>query len=224
MLDIKQLKKSYIVWWNPLLVLKWIDLHIKKWDFISIMWPSWSGKSTLMNMIGILDAPTSGKYLFDGVSVANFSPDVQADFRRDKIGFVFQWYNLLPKLPAWKQVSLPLFYKWWWQEKRYNKAIEILSELWLKDRIDHTPDMLSWWEQQRVCIARALVCNPSLIISDEPTWALDSKTWKEILKLFTKLNKQWITIVMVTHDKEVASYAKRIIHIKDGLIHKIKKQ
>ena len=224
MLDIKNLKKSYIVGGKPLLVLKWIDLRIKKWDFIAIMWPSGSWKSTLMNMIGILDTPTSGKYLFNNVNVANFEPDTQADFRRDKIGFVFQWYNLLPRLEAWKQVALPLFYKGRGYEKRYKRAVEVLTQLWLKERLNHSPDMLSWGEQQRVCIGRALACNPDLILSDEPTGALDSKTGEDLLKLFTDLNKQGITMIMVTHDPEVASYAKKTIHIKDGLIHKIEKQ
>jgi len=205
------------------MILKWIDLQIKKWDFIAIMWPSWSWKSTLMNMIGILDIPSSWEYLFEKTSVAWFSEDKQAEFRRDKIWFIFQGYNLLPRLDARSQVALPLSYKWRWYQKKYQKAVEVLSSLWLKDKINHTPDMLSWGEQQRVCIARALICNPALLLADEPTGALDSVTWKELLKLFTKLSKQWKTIIMVTHDHEVASYAHKTIHIKDGLIDKQKK-
>ncbi len=222
MIKIKKLIKSYIIWGEPVEVLKWIDLKIEKGEFIAIMGPSWSWKSTLMNMIGILDVPTSGKYKFEWINVAKFTEDEQALFRRDQIWFIFQWYNLLPKLPAWSQVALPLAYKWLGREKRYKKAVETLTSVWLKDKINHTPDMLSGWQQQRVCIARALVCNPLLLLADEPTWALDSKTWKEILELFTKLNKEWKTIIMITHDKEVASYASKRIHIKDGLVHKTK--
>lgn len=223
MIEITQLKKSYIVAGKPVMVLKWIDLQIKKWDFVAIMWPSWSWKTTLMNMFGILDEPTSGKYLFDNVNVAKLSSDEQANFRRDKIGFVFQLYNLLPRIPAWKQVALPLFYKWWWHERRYKKAVEILTSLWMKDKIYHTPDMLSWGEQQRVSIARALVCNASVILADEPTGALDSQTGKDFMEVLNKINKQGITIIIVTHDKDVASYAKKIIHLKDGLICNSKK-
>ncbi len=223
MIDIKNLTKSYIIWGEPNMVLKWIDLKIKKGDFITIMWPSWSWKSTLMNMIGILDVPTWWEYLFEGINIEKFTEDEQAIFRRDKIWFIFQWYNLLPKLPAWAQVALPLWYKWRWYNKRYKRAVEVLKEVGLEDKINYTPDMLSWWQQQRVSIARALVCDPSLLLADEPTWALDSVTWKEILKLFTKLNKQGKTIIMITHDKEVASFADKKIHIRDGLIYKIKK-
>lgn len=219
MINIKKLTKSYIIWWVPSMILKWIDLEIKQGDFIALMWPSWSGKSTLMNMIGILDIPTTWEYFFHDTNVANFTEDEQAIFRRDKIWFIFQWYNLLAKLPAWEQVALPLAYKGWSSSKRYQRAIEVLNEVWLSDKINHTPDMLSWWQQQRVCIARALVCDPALLLADEPTWALDSKTSAEILKLFSYLNKEkWKTILMITHDSNVASYAHKIIHIKDGLI------
>lgn len=218
MIEITQLKKSYIVGGKPVMILKWIDLQIKKWEFIAIMWPSWSGKTTLLNMIGILDEPTSGKYLFEDTNVAKLSSNEQADFRRDRIGFVFQLYNLLPRIAAWKQVALPLFYKWRWYEKRYQKAVEALTSLWMEDKIHHTPDMLSWWEQQRVSIARALVCEASVILADEPTGALDSKTGKDLMELLSRINKQGVTIIVVTHDKDVASYAQRSIHLKDGLI------
>lgn len=221
MIDIKQLTKSYIIWWKSVMILKWIDLFIEKGDFVAIMWPSWSWKSTLMNMVGILDIPTTGEYFFEWTDVAKFTEDEQAIFRRDKIWFIFQWYNLLPKLSAWNQVALPLSYKWRWYTKRYERAVEVLKEVGLEDKINHTPDMLSWWQQQRVCIARALVCDPSLLLADEPTWALDSVTWKDVLTLFSKLNKQGKTIIMITHDSEVASYANKIIYIKDGLISKI---
>lgn len=218
MIDIKNLTKSYIIGGEPVMILKWIDLQIEKGDFVAIMWPSGSGKSTLMNMIGILDIPTSWDYIFEETNVANFTEDEQAIFRRDKIWFVFQWYNLLPKLQAWAQVSLPLAYKWWNYKKRRDRAIELLESVWLQDKSEHSPDMLSGWEQQRVCIARSLACDPPLLLADEPTWALDSVTSRELLQLFSELNKKGKTIVMITHDDNVASYASRIINIKDGLI------
>lgn len=220
MIDIKNLTKSYIIWGKPVMILKWIDLFIKQGDFIAIMWPSGSGKSTLMNMIWILDSPTSWEYFFQWVNVAWFTADEQADFRRDKIWFIFQWYNLLPKLAAWNQVELPLFYKWQSYGKRRKRAVELLEKVWLGSKINNTPDMLSGWEQQRVSIARALACDPPMLLADEPTWALDSVTGKWILDLFTELNKQWKTIVMITHDSEIASYADKIVYIKDGLIDK----
>ncbi|MDD2871152.1 MAG: ABC transporter ATP-binding protein [Candidatus Gracilibacteria bacterium] len=219
MINIKKLTKSYIIGGVPSMILKGIDLEIKQGDFIALMGPSGSGKSTLMNMIGILDIPTTGEYFFHDTNVANFTEDEQAIFRRDKIGFIFQGYNLLAKLPAWEQVALPLAYKGWSSSKRYQRAIEVLNEVGLSDKINHTPDMLSGGQQQRVCIARALVCDPALLLADEPTGALDSKTSAEILKLFSYLNKEkGKTILMITHDSNVASYAHKIIHIKDGLI------
>ncbi len=218
MIEINKLTKSYIIWWVSSMILKWIDLKIEDWDFVAVMWPSWSGKSTLMNMIWILDIPSTWEYIFQWTNVANFTEDEQAIFRRDKIWFIFQWYNLLAKLPAREQVALPLAYKWWSNSKRQERAIEVLKEVWLWDKINHTPDMLSGWQQQRVCIARALVCDPALLLADEPTWALDSVTSTEVLKIFTDLNKKGKTIIMITHDAEVAAYAKRIVRIKDGLI------
>ena len=218
MIDIQQLTKSYIIGGEPVMILKWIDLHIQQGEFIAIMWPSGSGKSTLMNMIGILDTPTWGDYVFDDINVAKFTQDEQAMFRRDKIGFVFQWYNLLPRLDAISQVSLPLWYKWIAWVKKRERSQDVLRSMWLWDKLEHTPDMLSWGQQQRVCIARALANDPVLLLADEPTWALDSVTSAEVLDLFVELNRQGKTIVMITHDDEVAAYADRIVRIKDGIV------
>lgn len=221
MIEMKRLKKSYIIGGKPVNILKWINLQIKKGDFVAIMWPSGSGKSTLMNMIGILDTPSSGEYIFEKTNIKKFSDDEQAIFRRDKIWFVFQWYNLLPRLQAWEQVALPLWYKWTKRNQKKARAQEVLWMVWLSEKYESTPDMLSWWEQQRVAIARALACDPTLLLADEPTWALDSTTSKEILELFTSLNKNGKTIIMITHDPNVAKYAHHTIHINDGLIDKI---
>lgn len=218
MIKIDNLTKSYIIGGKSVKILKGIDLTIDQGEFVAIMWPSGSGKSTLMNMIGILDTPTTGTYLFNETDVAKFSADQQAIFRREKIWFVFQWYNLLPRMPAWMQVALPLSYQWWSYPDRYQRAVEILGQLWLQERKDHTPDMLSGGQQQRVAIARAVVADAAVLLADEPTGALDSVTSDELLGLFTRLNKLGKTIVMITHDHQVASHARRIIHLKDGLV------
>lgn len=218
MITIQDLHKSYIIGWEPVDILQWINVHIDTWEFIAIMWPSWSWKSTLMNMIGLLDTASSWRYTFEGTDVSEFSEDEQAHFRRDKIWFIFQWYNLLPRIQAREQVALPLAYKWQAYKKRYTTAVDVLWKVWLADKVHHTPDMLSWWQQQRVCIARALACDPKLLLADEPTGALDSITSNDLLRLFTKLNTEGKTIIMITHDTHVASFAQRIIHIKDGKI------
>jgi putative ABC transport system ATP-binding protein len=218
MIQLQNITKSYHLWWNELQVLKWIDLEINDWDFVSIMWPSWSWKSTLMNIIGLLDIPTTGNYMLNSEKITWFSEDRLARIRGKNIGFIFQSYNLISRTSVLKQVMLPLAYQWVWKSERKKIAIDALKKVWLEDKIDSKPNELSGWQQQRVSIARALAINPTMILADEPTWALDSTTWKEIMELLKKLNWEWTTIVLITHEKEIDSFAKKHIRIKDGLI------
>ena len=195
-----------------------MDLAIDKGEFVAIMGPSGSGKSTLMNMIGCLDIPTGGTYLLDGIDVSEMSDDEQADIRNSRIGFVFQQFNLLPRTSALKQVGLPLMYAGVNRADRQTRAQEALESVGLGERVDHRPDELSGGQQQRVAIARALATRPSIILADEPTGALDTKTGEEILTLFKRLRDEGMTIIMITHDSEVAEEAERTIWIRDGLI------
>lgn len=218
LIKIENIIKSYQLWSEELVVLKWISLDINEWEFVSIMWQSWSGKSTLMNIIGMLDNPTKWKYFFNWEDVSWLTDDDQAMIRRQNIWFIFQSYNLLSKTSAINQVMLPLIYQWVWAKERYSRALEALKTVWLEDKINNLPSEMSGWQQQRVSIARALVTEPLLILADEPTWALDSKTWVEVMELIAKLNNEWKTIVIITHSPEVDEYAKRHINLKDWLI------
>lgn len=212
------IKKIYHVGDEDLEVLKWVDFELHKWEFASIMWESGSGKSTLMNIIWMLDNPSGGNYFFDGIDISKATDDEQALLRRRNIGFIFQWYNLLPKTPAIKQVMLPLVYQWVPAKIRKEKAIEALIKVGLGDKIYSLPNEMSGWQQQRVAIARAIVTDPLLILGDEPTWALDSKTWNDVMEIISKLNEEWKTILIITHSAEVDKFAKKHIFIKDGLI------
>jgi putative ABC transport system ATP-binding protein len=198
--------------------LRGIDLKINKGEFVAITGPSGSGKSTLMHLIGILDKPTSGEVDLDGENIAKLSEEKLASLRNKYIGFVFQAFNLLPKTSAIENVELPLIYSSVKQTERKARAEKALSEVGLSDRMDHTPNQLSGGQQQRVAIARALVTTPSLILADEPTGNLDSKASQEIIELLRSLNKKGNTVVLVTHEPEIAAEAKRIVVIKDGLI------
>lgn len=218
LIQLNNIIKSYQLGNEELVVLKWISLEINSWEFVSIMWQSWSGKSTLMNIIWMLDNPTSWKYLFNSQDVSFLTDDDQAMIRRQNIGFIFQSYNLLSKTSALNQVMLPLIYQWVWTKERKERAYEALKKVWLEDKINNLPSEMSGWQQQRVSIARALVTNPLLILADEPTWALDSKTWIEVMELISKLNSEWKTIVIITHSPEVDEYAKKHINLKDWLI------
>ncbi len=218
MIELTNITKSYQMGEMMVHALRGVDLTIEEGEFVAIMGPSGSGKSTLMNLIGCLDIPTGGNYTLDGIDVSQMTDDEQARIRNQRIGFVFQQFNLLPRTTAVKQVGLPLMYAGYGRSDRTNRAKEALTSVGLGDRIDHKPDELSGGQQQRVAIARALAPNPSIILADEPTGALDTQSGTEILNIFKELNSQGMTVVMITHDPEVAEAAKRIIWIRDGVI------
>lgn len=216
-IEFKNLCKSYYLenWWE-IPILKWISLHIKKNEFVAIMWESWWWKSTLLNIIWFLHPLTSWEYLFDWDDISYIKDDETLSFiRNKKIGFIFQQFYLLPRLNSIENICLPAIYAWVRWYKREKKAVELLNRLWLSHRLKAFPWELSGWEQQRISIARALINNPDILLADEPTWNLDSKNTSEIMLLIQELKKQWKTIIMVTHTKEVALYADRIILLKD---------
>ncbi len=218
MIEMRNITKTYEMGTQAVHALRGIDLKIEQGDFLAIMGPSGSGKSTLMNIIGCLDVPNGGTYTLDEVDVSQMSDDEQARIRNLRVGFVFQMFNLLPRTPAIKQVSLPLMYAGVPRRERTRRAEEALKAVGLGDRMDHRPDELSGGQQQRVAIARALVTQPSIILADEPTGNLDTASGEEILEIFKELNARGITVIFVTHDAEVAEYAKRTIWLRDGLI------
>lgn len=221
MIKITNLCKVYKMGENEVHALNNVSLNIKEHEFVSIIGPSGSGKSTLMNMLGCLDVPSSGEYILDGKEIKKMSDDELAKIRNDKIGFVFQGFNLLPKLTAIENVELPLIYQGVVAKERRERAKKALEEVGLGERVNHKPTELSGGQQQRVAIARALITNPPLILADEPTGNLDSSSGKEIMELFHKLNKNGNTIVLITHDSGVAKQAQRMIRIKDGKLTEI---
>jgi len=199
-------------------VLKGIDLDIQKGEYVALMGPSGSGKSTLMNLLGCLDTPTSGYYELNGVDVSSMSDDALAEIRNKEIGFVFQTFNLLPRTTALDNVALPMVYAGAPKSQRHKRASEVLEDVGLSDRMDHKPNQLSGGQRQRVAIGRALVNKPSIILADEPTGNLDSKTSLEIMQLFDDIHKAGNTVILVTHEEDIAAHAQRIIRLRDGII------
>ncbi|MGJ7910388.1 ABC transporter ATP-binding protein [Neobacillus sp. LXY-1] len=218
MIQLESITRSFSLGKEQISVLNGISLTIENGEFTAIMGPSGSGKSTLMNIIGCLDKPTTGRYLLAGVDISNYSEKELANVRNQSIGFVFQQFHLLPRLTALKNVELPMIYAGIGKEERQERAAEALMKVGLSDRMDHLPNALSGGQKQRVAIARAIVNQPKLILADEPTGALDTKTSISIMEQFSQLNKEGVTVVVVTHEPEVATYAHRTIMVRDGLI------
>lgn len=224
MLDLKNIKKYFTMGDEQIKALDDISLQVEKGEYVSIIGPSGSGKSTLMNIVGLLDIPDSGEYLLDGVNIKELSDGNLAKLRNQKIGFVFQNFNLLTKLTAWENVQVPLIYAGISAKESKKIAYEYLEKVGLKGREHHLPKQLSGGQQQRVAIARALANKPEIILADEPTGALDSKTGTEIKKLLKDLNNEGQTIVLITHDNSMAEEAKRIVRIADGKLYEYERK
>ena len=218
MIIMQGIRKEYRMGDNVVAALDGVDIHIKPHEFVSIIGPSGSGKSTLMNIIGCLDTADAGEYRFDGLDITDYSENELATISGKKIGFVFQQFNLLPKLTAQENVELPLIYQGMSAHKRHKRSAEVLDRVGLLDRMHHKPTELSGGQQQRVAIARALAGNPSLILADEPTGNLDSKTGADVMRLFHELHEAGNTIVLITHDAKIAAQTPRSIHIHDGKV------
>ena len=217
-IELENIQKSYYLGKQELKVLKGISLEIFKNEYVALMGPSGSGKSTLMNILGCLDSPTAGRYILNGEDVSKMPDDDLADVRNKEIGFVFQQFNLLPRLTAAENVALPLVYNGTTKKVRTELALAMLDKVGLADRSHHKPNELSGGQNQRVAIARALVNNPSIILADEPTGNLDSKTSVEIMHIFDKIQADGNTVILVTHEEDIAEYAHRIIRLRDGII------
>ncbi|SCG81971.1 hypothetical protein DW1_0351 [Proteiniborus sp. DW1] len=218
MIKIENLGKIYDTGKISVEALKGINLEVKENEFVSIMGTSGSGKSTLMNILGCLDRPTSGRYSLDGVAVEKLNEAELATIRNKKIGFVFQSFNLLPRTSALKNVELPMTYAGIPKKERRLKALEVLEKVGLGERVGHLPNELSGGQKQRVAIARALVNNPAILLADEPTGNLDTKSGEEIMAIFQQLNREGVTIILVTHEPEIAQHTKRIVLFRDGCI------
>ncbi|MFT3747062.1 MAG: ABC transporter ATP-binding protein [Agriterribacter sp.] len=217
-IHLDNIRKSYFMGKQELQVLKGISLDIQKNEYVALMGPSGSGKSTLMNILGCLDSPTGGDYYLNGHQVSKMADNDLAEVRNKEIGFVFQQFNLLPRLTAAENVALPLIYSGISKKQRTEMAMHVLEQVDLADRSHHKPNELSGGQCQRVAIARALVNNPSLVLADEPTGNLDTKTSYEIMNIFGKIQEAGNTIVLVTHEEDIANYSKRIVRLRDGVI------
>ncbi|MCD8233147.1 MAG: ABC transporter ATP-binding protein [Cloacibacillus porcorum] len=218
LVELKDIKKSFLLGGEEVEILHGVNLSVEEGEFVAMMGPSGSGKSTTMNILGCLDRPTGGEYLLGGVRVAEMDSDELAHIRNRMIGFVFQGFNLLPKTTALENVELPLLYAGVPRSERHEKAKQALIDMGLQERLYHEPSQLSGGQQQRVAIARGIVNRAPILMADEPTGNLDSKTSDEIMALFRHLNDEGMTIILVTHEYDVALYAKRILHFRDGLI------
>ena len=218
LISIRNLNKTYIMGLEKVEALKTVSLEIEKNEYVALMGPSGSGKSTLMNLLGCLDSPTSGEYWLNGIEVSTMDDGELAEVRNRQIGFVFQTFNLLPRLSALENVALPLVYAGVSKEERLEKARAVLESVGLGDRVTHKPNELSGGQRQRVAVARALVNDPAIILADEPTGNLDTKTSYEIMGLFEQIHKAGNTVILVTHEQDIALHAHRIVRMRDGLI------
>ena len=218
LIKITNIKRDFPLGNEIVYVLKGIDLEINKGEYVALMGPSGSGKSTLMNILGCLDTPTSGTYILNGKHVSEMQDDELAGIRNKEIGFVFQTFNLMPRTTALDNVALPMVYAGHSKSERVERATEVLTQVGLQDRMDHKPNQLSGGQRQRVAVVRALVNKPSIILADEPTGNLDSKTSVEIMNLFNEIHANGNTVILVTHEEDIAAYAHRIIRLRDGLI------
>ncbi len=217
-IEIQNITKFYQMGEEIIRALNGVTLNIKRNEYVALMGPSGSGKSTLMNILGCLDTPTSGSYQLNNQQVADLTDNELAEIRNIEIGFVFQTFNLLPRLTSWENVALPLVYAGVSRKKRYDRSLDILTMVGLGDRSDHRPNELSGGQRQRVAIARALINTPSIILADEPTGNLDTKTSHEIMDIFTDIHNKGNTVILVTHEEDVAQHAHRIIRLRDGKI------
>ncbi|ATO49977.1 ABC transporter ATP-binding protein [Brevibacillus laterosporus] len=223
MLTVTDIRKTFMNGDSELPILKGVNFTVNKGEFVAIMGPSGSGKSTFMNMLGCLDRPSSGSYVLDGVEVTTLNENQQADLRNQKIGFVFQAFNLLPRISAVRNVELPMLYAGISLGERKKRAEEALISVGLKERMDHKPPQMSGGQKQRVAIARSLVNRPAILLADEPTGNLDSRSTTEVMAIFQKLHAQGVTIILVTHELDTAQHAERIVVFKDGVIIKDEK-
>ena len=223
LIKLQDIGKRYVIGSEEIFALRGVDLEIYKGEFVALMGPSGSGKSTLMNILGCLDTPTKGTYILNGTDVSNLNDNELAEIRNKEIGFVFQTFNLLPRSSSLENVALPLVYAGIAKEARTTRAIETLESVGLGNRMYHKPNELSGGQRQRVAVARALVNNPAIILADEPTGNLDTKTSVEIMNLFGELHAQGNTVILVTHEDDISKYAHRIVRLKDGVVETDKK-